>query len=134
MVAYSFKAQFEDAIVDGTKRQTVRGFRKRHARPNEPMQLFTAMRTRQCRKILTPDPICLDVRHIAIAHGSQQPLHIEIEGRALDLAEIESFACADGFDDLEFAGGLASRRMSDFWLQEHGPLAFSGVVIRWKPA
>ena len=57
MVAYSFKSQFEEPIVAREKRQTVRGFRKRHARPGEPIQLYVGMRTRNCRKILTPDPI-----------------------------------------------------------------------------
>lgn len=133
MVAYSFKAQFEEQISVGLKRQTVRGYRKRHAQPGEPLQLFVAMRTRHCRKILTPDPICLDVRDIKIAHGSYQPLFIELDHRMLERHEVEEFAIADGFGG-ELADGFAAHRMADFWLKNHGERSFGGVVIRWRPA
>ena len=36
VVSYSFKRQFIDPIKRGTKRQTIRADRKRHARPGEP--------------------------------------------------------------------------------------------------
>jgi len=51
MVAYSFKAQFREPILAGTKRQTIRADRKRHARLGEALQLYTGMRTRQCKLI-----------------------------------------------------------------------------------
>ena len=135
MVAYSFKAQFEEPIATLQKRQTVRGNRKRHARPGEALQLYAAMRTRHCRKILTPDPICLDVRHIRIGidSGSRDIItHIEIEGIALDDDEIEAFARDDGFGNALFEG-YARRRMGEFWLRTHPWNAFLGVVIRWEP-
>jgi uncharacterized protein YqfB (UPF0267 family) len=51
MVAYSFKARFVEPILAGTKTQTIRADRKRHARPGEDLQLYTAMRTKQCKLI-----------------------------------------------------------------------------------
>jgi hypothetical protein len=113
-------------------RQTVRAYRKRHARPGEPVQLYAGMRTKACRKLVNIDPICIDLRHVLIAHGSEQPLLIEVQGRPLERDEIEAFAIADGFGR-EMADGLAAQRMADFWLKAHGPKCFAGVIIRWAP-
>jgi len=133
MVAYSFKAQFAEPIATLQKRQTVRGNRKRHARPGEAIQLYAVMRTRHCRKILTPDPVCLDVRPIGIVFDwnmSRLIKSIEIAGLRLSDEEIEAFAIADGFGDLF---GSAAIRMGRFWLDNHGLAPFDGVVIRWEP-
>lgn len=130
MVAYSFRTQFEGPIVRREKRQTVRGFRKRHARPGEALQLFTGMRTRQCRKILLPDPTCVEVQEITLAFDAGGGIvAIELDGRSLSVSEIERFAADDGFG----ADGSAARRMGEFWLREHGGHDFTGVVIRWDP-
>ncbi|AJP73146.1 hypothetical protein [Sphingomonas hengshuiensis] len=133
MVAYSFAPMFAEAVASLAKRQTVRAFRKRHARPGEALQLYTSMRTRSCRKLLAVDPVCVDLRHILIAHGALQPLFISIEGRDLDRDEIEAFAIADGFGGGAEPDGLAADRMADFWLRHHGAESFGGVVIRWEP-
>ncbi|WP_292672606.1 hypothetical protein [Mesorhizobium sp.] len=66
MVAYSFKTMFGPQVSALMKRQTVRADRKRHARPGEPVQLYQGMRTRNCVKLVDPDPICVRVRPIAI--------------------------------------------------------------------
>jgi len=134
MVAYSFRPQFEEPIITLIKLQTVRANRKRHARPGEPVQLYTGMRTRSCRKLLTPDPICRDVRHIEIGLDSLSPQlidAIEIEGVALNGDEIEAFAIADGFGSA--AKGFARRRMGEFWCQSYDWRRFIGVVIRREP-
>lgn len=39
MVAYSFRKRFGPPILAGTKAQTIRADRKRHARPGEEVQL-----------------------------------------------------------------------------------------------
>ncbi len=135
MVAYSFAPQFVEAVSTLKKRQTVRGDRPRHARAGEPVQLYTAMRTKQCRKIVTPDPVCVDVRQIRIDLDSRSPLlitAIEIEGRSLNDREIEEFAVADGFGS-SLAVGFARRRMGEFWVRNHSWSAFIGWVIRWEP-
>lgn len=135
MVAYSFAPQFIEAVSTLRKRQTVRGLRKRHAVQGEGIQLYTAMRTKFCRKLVTPDPLCLDVRHIRIDLNSGHPAliaGIAIEGVPLSDADIEDFAVADGFGSA-LADGFARQRMGQFWLRHHEWNAFEGVVIRWEP-
>lgn len=133
MVAYSFAPQFVAAVESLKKRQTVRGYRKRHARPGEAIQIYAGMRTRSCRKLIDPDPVCIELQDIIIAQGGDhwQPLHIELAGRMLTRAEIEEFAVADGFGDC--GDGCAAARMAAFWLKYHGPQSFGGVLIRWRP-
>lgn len=139
MVAYSFKSRFVPMIAAGMKRQTIRAARKRHARPGEPVQVYQAMRTRHCRKILDPDPVCTDVAPIAIHFdydGSitrisirRYPTGWDEPGGWMDINphKLDAFAQADGFADLS--------GMSAFWRQEHGgggALAYwSGVLIQW---
>ncbi|EHS51515.1 hypothetical protein PDO_1906 [Rhizobium sp. PDO1-076] len=60
MVAYGFKTYFAPQIEDGSKSHTIRGHRRHHAHIGEPIQLFTGMRTRHCRKIMS-DPVCIAV-------------------------------------------------------------------------
>ena len=135
MVAYSFAPQFIEPVCTLKKRQTVRGLRKRHAQPGEAIQLYTAMRTRHCRKLVTPDPVCLDVRHIRIDLNTKHGLliaGISIEGVALDDDDIERFAVADGFGSA-LSEGFARQRMGEFWVSRYEWAAFEGVVIRWEP-
>lgn len=135
MVAYSFAPQFVEPVSRLLKRQTVRGHRARHARAGEAIQIYTGMRTKQCRKLLTPDPICIDVRLIEIELSARDPnmiSAIEIEGVALNPDEIEAFALADGFGGA-LADGFARRRMGEFWLRNYSWSRFRGVLIRWEP-
>jgi hypothetical protein len=126
MVAYNFKSAFHERLIDGTKRQTVRhqGGR-RHARPGEPVQIYTGMRTKHARKLID-DPLCLGIDSIVIQVGRRAEdcvAGIEINGIPLSRAEMATFAVADGFD------GLA--QFGRFWLMTHGEGQFEGVVIRW---
>lgn len=133
MVAYSFKQQFEALIASGEKRQTVRGFRARHARPGEALQLFCGMRTRSCFKII-PDPICTRLRHVNIAIGDpMRPVPvIELDGIILNPEEAERFAEADGFRAT--ASIPATAMLNAFWTLHHPDVwHFSGVVIEWEP-
>lgn len=138
MVAYSFQSQFVDPIEAGTKRQTIRAIgKRRHARPGDALQLYTGMRTRNCRKILALDPTCLDVQPICIdvsqrtkttALAFRAPVfvidRITINGVELcALKNLEDFARADGFASLE--------EMADFWGRTHGPGIFVGALITW---
>lgn len=135
MVAYSFKPQFEEPIATLAKRQTVRGHRRRHARVGEPMQLYCGMRTRHCRKILTPDPVCTALLTIRIDLDKRHPemiVAMQIDGGWLSDAEIEDFAVADGFGS-GLADGFARRRMGEFWIEEHDWNGFMGALIRWEP-
>lgn len=148
MVAYSFKAMFAGQVSALTKRHTIRGDRRRHARPGESVQLYTGMRTRECRKLVDPDPICSRVRPIAILTVLSPHLDligaIVIDGRSLGSEEIERFAQADGFG-IEHVGDCKMRRlgvpgsarfnMGQFWEETHGtPAVFNGWLIDWEPA
>jgi hypothetical protein len=137
MVAYSFAPQFGAPIEARTKLQTVRGHRRRHARPGEPIQLYTAMRTKQCRKLIEPDPICIrlwDIRIVVDPAERRLISCMEIEGIYQSPWDIEAFAKRDGF--FADADHSAAWRMGEFWLKNHpagdgGRIDFSGVVIRW---
>lgn len=136
MVAYSFAPQFVAPIQARSKLQTVRANRRRHARPGEAVQLYTAMRTKQCRKIVDIDPVCIrlwDIRIAVDASDRRVIGAISLDGAMLDRHEMEAFARSDGFSAGD--GVSALRRMGEFWLKAHGHLGtdfvFEGVCIRW---
>ena len=152
MVAYSFKAQFADRIRAGEKCQTIRAQRKRHARPGEPMQIFTGMRTKHCERII-PDPLCLAVDPIRInlrslegrfkGPKSEAEARSMIAGVTVDLAaerltaeQCEGLARMDGFGDHRFPHSgepmSALTSMVSFWIMGHGPVLFEGVLLRWE--
>lgn len=131
MVAYSFKARFAEPILAGTKDQTIRALGKRgHAGPGQALQLYTGMRTKQCRLIARAECVL------------QWPVEMQFDRSELGLfgsvwlpdatlvgGEIDRFARRDGFEGFE--------DMAAFWFDEHGApgadtVVFKGVLIRWK--
>jgi hypothetical protein len=121
LVAYSFNKQFIRPILAGTKQQTIRPDRKRHARVGEEMQLYTAMRTKYCRLIGTAT--CLGVAPVTI----DLPGNIVwVDNNAYQGWEaLDAFAQRDGFD-----GWLMMRA---FWIEHHpAVLRFTGVMIVWR--
>jgi hypothetical protein len=137
MVAYSFQKRFIGPILAGLeggarsefapKRQTIRAIgRRRHARPGETLQLYTAMRTKQCRRI--GEARCVSVQDIRIMLNAAW-ISIGPDIRISDPDDLAEFARSDGF-----AGW---GEMHDFWKQEHGDLVrlgpFVGVLIKWAP-
>lgn len=130
MVAYSFKKQFGPPILAGTKAQTIRADRKRHARPGEFVQLFTGMRTRQCRRLGESRCVeVLPVRMVFSKRGAAELMQVG-ERYLVTSSQMDAFARADGFADLE--------AMARFWWAEHPPeggnvLTFEGILIRWQP-
>lgn len=142
MVAYSFKTYFAPQIEDGSKLHTIRGHRRRHAHVGELVQLFTGMRTRHCKKIIS-DPVCIAVVPILIMSSDLiEPglAYIEIDGRPLNRDEIEEFAISDGFDPkrleglapAKLIGKTARETMGRFWAAENPGTTFNGVIIRWE--
>jgi hypothetical protein len=137
MVAYSFNTAFVRQVETLAKRQTVRLPRKRHARPGEPVQLYAGMRTKHCRKLVDPDPVCIGVDEIVI-RPAEHPLFVEVNGMPLAGDDLEAFCSADGFDPTRFptaakSGVKASALFARWWLAIHEQPVFHGVVIRWEP-
>ncbi len=124
MVAYSFQRRFAPRIVDGSKTQTIRADRRRHARPGEMLQLFQGMRTAGCVKLIA-DPICTSVDPLLMWFDRGGAVAgIEID--RVPVEDPDAFALADGFESLS--------DMSGFWVMHHGLLReFRGVLIRWVP-
>lgn len=124
MVAYSFQRRFVDPIRMGRKTQTVRGRRKRHARPGEALQLYTGMRTKCCELIgrATCDKVVPIDLHFTEGESND---FIELDGVRLTGARLFDFARADGFE--------AWPELREFWRVQHGPvILFEGVMIEWK--
>ena len=117
MTAYNFKAQFADDVESGRKKQTIRAARKdgRVPRPGEHLQLYTGMRTKQCRKLR--DATCEYTREVTMTE-----LGMQFDGVALCPHHIEWIAKADGFDSVE--------SFRNFFRSNHG-FPFKGHLIKW---
>lgn len=145
MVAYGFKKQFIEPILSGLgnyewidgniprpKRQTIRAIgKRRHARPGEVIQLYTAMRTKQCRKL--GEGRCKSVEPIRISVHNSGRVEIDTDApstRIITGAPLDEFARDDGFADWA--------AMRAFWLENHRDIVqlgpFVGVLIKWEGA
>jgi hypothetical protein len=143
MVAYSYKARFVAPIAVGLgieiprwpnlvipaglkilpKRQTIRALGlRRHARPGETLQLYYAMRTKQCRKI--GDARCTSTHSLTI-DVRDHSMSTRLDGAHISGGYLRDFAMSDGFAHAE--------DMLEFWKAEHGLGKFEGVLIRWEP-
>lgn len=124
MVAYSFQPRFVDAIRHATKTQTIRGPRARHAQPGERVQLYQAMRTKHCTKIV-PDPLVISVEPVRIWRPALHRIEAIHVGRTrlASIATLDEFARRDGFHDLA--------DMEAWWIDTHDPGDFAGHLIRW---
>ena len=70
MPAYTFQSRFAPLVASGEKRQTIRAIgKRRHAAVGDRIQLYTGMRTKACRKLVTPDPVCTFAAAVYICHG-----------------------------------------------------------------
>lgn len=120
MVAYSFRPRFVDPILAGTKRQTIRSIGlRRHAMSGQQLQLYTGMRTKQCRLIGRAE--CLRCEGIKLSFVHHGGVITESLGHLVDL---DGFARSDGFADWD--------DMRAFWRAEHGePAEWSGIIVTW---
>lgn len=125
MVAYNFQEQFIAPIRNREKIHTIRGKRKRHARPGEPTQLYYAMRTKQCALIGVAK--CVAVPPIEINISEQfGPLIWRLNGEDLNMSEMDRLAHNDGFK-----GGAL--QMAEWFFNQYGE-HFEGFLIEWDPA
>lgn len=155
MPSFSFKERFVPMVKDGSKRQTVRAYRKNNPKPGQLAYLFFGMRTKFCTRLLEPQPIIsVDSIYISTA-GELYLLHhypltadevkyvkdnpdeifncrftIKI---ALTKKERDHFAWSDGFrpegSTLEKPAG-SWELMLRYWKQ-HNSLPFIGTVTYW---
>ncbi len=117
MVAYNFQARFAEAVSTRQKRQTIRAKRKtRHARKGEPVQLYTGLRSKAVRKLVSPDPVCINSLGLTISDDK-----ITYAGGIPEF-DVDGFAQRDGFKD--FADMKA-------WFGETHGLPFEGQLIMW---
>ena len=129
MVAYSFQARFVDPIRSGAKRQTLRGPRRRHARPGETVQLYHGMRTRNCFPILPEHPTCTSVARVDVSFEDGR-VTVALDGVRLPPDDLEAFARADGFGSVDVT---APADFGDWWGTVHGGADVEGLtLIGWE--
>jgi len=116
MVAFNFQQQFVPDIQSGKKTQTIR--RRARAKAGDRLQLYTGMRTANCRKIVDPDPVCILTNYIHL-----QPGGITF-GYASLFPSADEFARMDGFRDYA--------DMHAWFTERYGSPYFVGALIRWK--
>ncbi|ALL14284.1 hypothetical protein [Caulobacter henricii] len=131
MVAYSFKPSFIPAIDAGTKRQTIRLPRKRHARAGEALQFFTGPRMKPVR---IGAAVCVAAREVRLDFRAAT---VTIEDAMMidELEDLNAFAIRDGFLPPEHLRATLWpwEYMSRWWLQTHPDhLLFTGVLIDWE--
>jgi len=131
MVAYSFKKSFVPFILDGSKRQTIRNPRKRHAQQGEVIQLYSGMRTKHCQLIGRAH--CASVHNVELDFGANEICiddAVTMTGGALD-----AFALSDGFQGRPAAGNRPVltpwEHMRAWWRITHDVAVFRGMLIRW---
>jgi hypothetical protein len=139
MVAYNFKEQFAFMVASGQKRQTIRASRKRHVMPGEAIQLYTGMRTKACRKLVDPDPICTSVIAIRIDVNGLCTLFIDpnSDDNGRYHAHYEALFCAPdqagmGCDQIARDDGFSDFTEMKAFFQEAYGLPFLGVLIKWE--
>lgn len=66
MPLFGFKKQFVPYVENGTKRQTIRAFRKYPVLPGSKAHLYYALRTKQARKLVSIPPTIKKVQIIAV--------------------------------------------------------------------
>ena len=95
MVAINFTV-FQDKIIAGDKRQTIR--RAARCNPGDRVQLYTGMRTKQCRKL--GEAVCRHVERVIIP--APPLMHLMLgDGRILRGKALQRFVQADGFTSRE---------------------------------
>lgn len=124
MVAFSFRRRFVEPIRLGAKRQTVRALRAdgRTAKAGDELQLYHAMRTRQC-ELIGRSP-CVAVYGVQVWLGRNYKVEIDVAGIVVRKPDPDEFAVLDGFADW--------RDLEAFWAQEHPhTLHLAGTLTTW---
>ena len=118
MVAFNFKPRFAEAVASGTKRQTIRATRR--AKPGDRLQLYTGQRTKSCRKLIEPDPVCTAVDYVSI-----RPDYLTLGDTRKHPGDADDFARRDGFKSYD--------EMVAWFHEQYGSAYFQGYVHVWTP-
>lgn len=94
MPAYNFKSEFADLVKCKLKTCTIRKKRKRPTIAGDVLHLYTGMRSKSCRKLLTTH--CAKVTPVQII-----AFEIKLGGNVLNDNEKQQLAERDGFDGVE---------------------------------
>lgn len=118
MPVLNFKAQFANAVENGSKRQSIRPVRKNAINVGDMIYLYTGQRTKACRFLGTAK--CTETFSIAI---KQERGKLPIVIIANSIESVAEIAKKDGFNSVE--DFLA------FFKNQYGN-EFFGLVIRWS--
>lgn len=124
MPAYNFQQRFAEKVGNGTKRHTIRAYRKdgRHPIAGQPFRSYTGMRKKQCEPILFSTISKVEWVHIDEGGIVSIIGPMAESQRTLTHAERDALALADGFGSaLEFVA---------FFRDNYG-LPFKGDLIHW---
>jgi hypothetical protein len=119
MVAFNFSPEFEEPVSQLIKRQTIR--RTKRAEPGDRLQLYIGQRTKACRKLVDPDPVCTLVDYVSI-----RPDYLTFGNAAKHPGTADDFARRDGFKDY--------KDMVAWFSNKYGSPYFQGYVHVWAPA
>lgn len=120
MTALNFQTRFAEAVELGQKTQTIRKPRKDGrviCRPGGALQLYTGMRSKQCRKL--GDAICRSISRVTFWRGE-----VHYNGHRLTPKYTRDLAQRDGFD--------SHAEMVEWFEKTYGPGLFDGFCIRWE--
>lgn len=118
MVAFNFQAQFAPLVESGVKRQTIR--QTARAKPGDLLQLYTGQRTKACRKLVDPDPVCTLVDYVSI-----RPEYLTLGNAKKHAGDADAFAARDGFEGYD--------DMVEWFRETYGSPFFVGYVHVWAP-
>lgn len=115
--ALNYKKELAPKVESGAKRQTIRSYRKdgRDPQKGDTLHHYTGQRTKACRKLL--ESICTGTKPIFIDYG-----RVIVGTEKLTIAESQSFAIADGFDNYE--------DFQAFFAKDGLP--FYGLLVAWS--
>lgn len=123
MPALSFNKKFVPHILNGTKKQTIRKFRKKPINVGNRLFLYTGMRTKQCKKIGEASCVAVYVASITRKGIQLSTIHHPKKKWKVDEKSLDAFARSDGFSDWE--------EMHRWWGLTHD-LPFKGNLIMWE--
>ena len=126
-----FQRRFAPYVRDGSKRHTIRARGKRRRfRPGDRCDCYVDSR-QKTMKLLGRWP-CLKVQEIKIAHGSEHPLRVWIDGEELRPDEVEALFRRDGFRSDPAVEVGATVEALGFWRKRLAAGPWVGDLIHWE--